>query len=267
MHKDDIIGPVRSYQQFCPVARALDLVGERWTLLIVRELLWGPKRYTDLQAGLPGIGPNLLADRLRTLESAGLIEKRQLEPPAASTVYELTQLGAGLRLVVMDLFDWGLGLVAKPDDDDVIRASYWLPAIEAALANASVDPACTDVYEFRVGEERVTVELAGGEVHARQGSASSPDLVIQTDHQTFAALGMRRISPQHAIEHGKLSIDGDPAAAFRCAGIFQIALADEHDQPSQSRRAGSRRARLPGPSLRKDAARSRHAEPSSGATR
>jgi DNA-binding HxlR family transcriptional regulator/putative sterol carrier protein len=228
---------VRSYQQFCPVARALDIVGERWTLLIVRELLWGPKRYTDLQAGLPGIGPNVLADRLRTLESARLIEKRRLEPPAASTVYELTDLGARLRPVVMDLFHWGLRLVAPAGDDDAIRASYWLPAIEHAAQGAAIDPDCEDVYEFRIGEERVTIEVAGGEVHVRQGSATSPDLVIQTDHDTFAELGMRQISPEDAIAQARLTIDGDPAAALRCARIFQLAPAAEKDQPvAQSRR-------------------------------
>src|SRR5207248_602241 len=87
---------MRSYQQYCPAARALDVVGERWTLLVVRELLVGPKRYTDLQDGLPGIGPGVLAARLRTLEEAGLVEKRRLAPPAASTVYSLTERGEGL---------------------------------------------------------------------------------------------------------------------------------------------------------------------------
>src|SRR5438132_8507698 len=105
---------MRSYQQFCPAARALDVVGERWSLLVVRDLLTGPKRYTDLQAGLPGIGPNVLADRLRSLEGAGLIAKRRLPPPAASTVYELTELGSGLRPVLTALFGWGLRLVGAP---------------------------------------------------------------------------------------------------------------------------------------------------------
>jgi DNA-binding HxlR family transcriptional regulator/putative sterol carrier protein len=231
---------VKSYQQFCPIARALDLVGERWTLLIVRELLWGPKRYTDLQGGLPGIGPNVLADRLRTLESAGLIEKRRLEPPAASTVYELTARGAALRSVLMGLFEWGVGLIAAANDDDVIRASYWLPAIEASLQNASIDPECDDVYEFRIGDERITVQVARGEAHARQGSATSPDLVIHTDQETFAALGGRLISPEQAIAAGTLSVEGDPAAALRCARVFELEPATDEAQPVQT--AGPSRA-------------------------
>jgi DNA-binding HxlR family transcriptional regulator/putative sterol carrier protein len=225
---------VKSYQQFCPVARALDIVGERWTLLIVRELLWGPKRYTDLQTGLPGIGPNVLADRLRTLETAGVVAKRRLEPPAASTVYELTDLGSGLRPVVTDLFDWGLGLLANASDEDAIRASYWLPGIETAAHAGSIDPDCEDVYEFRIGEERVTIEVAGGEVHARQGSATSPDLVLQTDPETFAGLGLRRISPGDAIKQGRLRIEGDPAAGLRCARIFQLAPAAEESRAAQA---------------------------------
>ena len=96
----------RSYGQYCAVARALDLIGERWTLLLVRELLLGPRRYTDLLRGLPGIGTNLLADRLRELESAGLVARRTLPPPASSSVYELTPLGEGLRATVLELGRW-----------------------------------------------------------------------------------------------------------------------------------------------------------------
>src|SRR5947199_3524354 len=128
---------MRSYNQFCPAARALDLVGERWTLLVVRELLFGPKRYTDLQEGLPGIGPNVLAARLRALEGAGLVQKRRLPPPAASTVYELTEIGAGLRPVLMDLFQWVLQLLSIPVANDTVKASYWLRTIKAAAVTVA----------------------------------------------------------------------------------------------------------------------------------
>src|SRR5436309_11642169 len=167
---------MRSYNQFCPAARALDLVGERWTLLVVRELLFGPKRYTDLQEGLPGIGPNVLAARLRVLEGAGLVQKRFLPPPAASIVYELTELGAGLRPVLMDLFQWGLQLLSTPDSGETIKASYWLPALEAAADAAAVPEEIDDVYDFRVGEETITVTAKHGEIAVRAGPAESPDL-------------------------------------------------------------------------------------------
>jgi DNA-binding HxlR family transcriptional regulator len=213
---------MRTYRQFCPAARALDLVGERWTLLVIRELLFGPKRYTDLQAGLPGIGPNVLADRLRVLETADLVRKRRLPPPAASTVYELTELGAGLRSVLEALFLWGLQLTDAPAKDETIKASYWLPALQAA-ARPEVLPADTeDVYEFRINGEAVTVNARRVGIEISNGPAERPDVVIHTDHLTFASLGMRGISAAEARKQGKLTVEGDRAAAARCAALFEI---------------------------------------------
>jgi DNA-binding HxlR family transcriptional regulator len=188
--------------------------------LVVRELLLGPKRYTDLQEGLPGIGPNILAARLRALEGSGLVEKRRLAPPAASTVYELTDLGGGLRPVVTALFQWGLQLLSSPGPDDTIRASYWLPAIEAAANAVAVPADIDDVYEFRVGEETISVYAKDGELGLRAGPAESPDLVIETDVATFARLGRGELSPVEAAERGSLAFEGDEAAAERCAAIF-----------------------------------------------
>jgi DNA-binding HxlR family transcriptional regulator len=211
---------VRSYQQFCPAARALDVVGERWALLVVRELLFGPKRYTDVQEGLPGVGPNVLAARLRALEAAGVVRKRRLPPPAASTVYELTELGDGLRPVLFALFEWGLGLLGEPSGGEVVKASYWLPAIEAAVQPDALPADVDDVYELHVGEERVAVTVKAGEVRVRAGAAESPDLVVRTDPKTFAALGRGTTTPAEALESGKLSLEGDDAAAERCAALF-----------------------------------------------
>jgi len=223
---------MRSYQQFCPAARALDVVGERWTLLVIRELLYGPKRYTDLQAGLPGIGPNVLAARLRSLESAGLIRKRRLPPPAASTVYELTELGAGLRPAVFALFRWGLQLLGAPAENDTIKASYWLPAIEAAARSDRLLADASDVYEFRIGHELISVVAKDGQIEVRDGPSESPDLVVHTDQRTFIELGLGRISPIDAVESGRLSFEGDPATAERCAGIFGLAAAEHVTAPA-----------------------------------
>src|SRR5919201_1871604 len=110
----------KKFDQYCPVAHALSLVGERWSLLIVRELLHGPKRYTDLTNGLPGIGTNILAARLRELEQGGIVQKRRLPPPAASTVYELTPYGAGLKEALYALARWGERTIAPPGPDDAI---------------------------------------------------------------------------------------------------------------------------------------------------
>ena len=211
---------MRSYQQFCPAARALDVVGERWTLLIVRDLLLGPKRYTDLQAGLPGIGPNVLAERLRSLEAAGLVAKRRLPPPAASTVYELTDLGAGLRPVLEELFHWGLHFAAAPSAADAVKASWWLPAIRAAIRPESVPADFDDTYELRIGDEVVTIAGKAGDILAREGPADDPDLVLRTDPMTFALLGRGELSAREAARSGALTVEGDAAAAERCAALF-----------------------------------------------
>ena len=211
---------MRSYRQFCPAAKALDLVGERWTLLVVRELLSGPKRYSDLQGGLPGIGPNVLAERLRGLERAGLIHKHRLAPPAASTVYELTEQGAGLRPVVAELFQWGLQLLSSPEVGEAVKASYWLPAVEAAAGAAQVPDGVDDVYELRIGEEAITVTARDGKATVRAGPTKSPDVVVETDAETFARLGLGRLSPVDAATEGKLAYAGDEAAAERFAAIF-----------------------------------------------
>jgi|SRR4051794_30332302 DNA-binding HxlR family transcriptional regulator/putative sterol carrier protein len=223
---------VRSYRQFCPAARALDLVGERWTLLIVRELLSGPKRYTDLQDGLSGIGPNVLAGRLRSLEDAALIEKRRLPPPAASTVYVLTELGSGLRPVLLGLVHWGLQFLDAPGPDEVVRASYWLLAVQEAADAGAVPDATDETYELHVGDEIISVIARDGHVEVTQGPARSPDVVVRTDHQAFAELGRGRLEPTQAIAAGRLSVDGDIAAAERCASLFGLATASEERHPA-----------------------------------
>jgi DNA-binding HxlR family transcriptional regulator len=219
------MAPVRTYRQFCPAARALDVVGERWTLLVIRELLFGAKRYTDLQAGLPGIGPNVLSDRLRALDSAGLLRKRRLPPPAASTVYELTERGAGLRPVVEELFRWGLQLIDAPADGEAVKASYWLPAIQRAANVAALPPDAEDTYELRIGEDTLTIDARRGELELHDGPAENPDVVVRADHETFAALGTGRITVTEALQRGTLSVEGDAAPAERCAALFALAEA------------------------------------------
>jgi DNA-binding HxlR family transcriptional regulator/putative sterol carrier protein len=224
---------MRSYNQFCPAAHALDVIGERWTLLAIRELLGGPKRYTDLRDGLPGIGPNVLAERLRSLVRHGVVRKRRLPPPAASTVYELTELGAELRPVLRGLFEWGLHLLDAPNGDETIKASYWLPALEAAARGKPVPADLVETYEFRIGGEIVTVAAADGVIEAREGAAASADLTVHTDAATFARLGRGEISAAQAFEDGRLTFEGDPGAAERCAAIFApAAIADGGQRPA-----------------------------------
>jgi DNA-binding HxlR family transcriptional regulator len=164
---------VKRYDQYCPVAHALGLVGERWALLVVRELLHGPKRYTDLADGLPGIGTNVLASRLRDLEAAGVVAKRTLPPPAASRVYELTDYGQALKPAIRELALWGARSLGPPTDEDELFPGWLGNAVDTVLAPI----APSGSFEFRVGDE--IVSLVDGETHA--GTTGEADVVVEGD--------------------------------------------------------------------------------------
>jgi DNA-binding HxlR family transcriptional regulator len=165
----------KRYDQYCPVAHALDLVGERWALLVVRELMHGPKRYTDLAEHLPGIGTNILAARLRDLEACGVITKRTLPPPAASRVYELTDYGRELKTVMRELALWGARSLGPPTDEDELFPGWLSNAVDTVLA--PIAPAGR--FEFRVGDE--VAALVDGEAQA--GAIEDPDVVVEGDPQ------------------------------------------------------------------------------------
>jgi DNA-binding HxlR family transcriptional regulator len=169
---------MRSYHQYCAVAKALDVVGDRWSLLIVRELLLrGPCRYTDLQDGLPGIATNLLADRLRELEEAGVIERETAPPPIATTLHHLSKRGQALAPVIHALTDWGAEMMVEIADDDVFR-SHWLSLpTEHFLTDRDPDaPPIT--IEVNTGDQPMLIETVDGAVHARPGSTGDADAVI-----------------------------------------------------------------------------------------
>jgi DNA-binding HxlR family transcriptional regulator len=163
----------KRYDQYCPVAHALDLVGERWALLVVRELMHGPKRYTDLADSLPRIGTNVLASRLRDLEACGIVAKRTLPPPAASRVYELTDYGRELRTVLRELALWGARSLGPPTVEGELFPGWLENALDIVLAPI----APPGRFEFRVGEE--VAGLVDGEAHA--GAVEDPDVVIAGD--------------------------------------------------------------------------------------
>jgi DNA-binding HxlR family transcriptional regulator len=175
---------VKRYDQYCPVAHALGLVGERWALLVVRELLHGPKRYTDLADGLPGIGTNVLASRLRDLEAAGVVTKRTLPPPAASRVYELTDYGLALKPAIRELALWGARSLGPPTDEDELFPGWLGNAVDTVLA--PIAPA--GCFEFRVGDE--VVSLVDGETRA--DTTGEPDVVIEGDAAGLYALFVDR---------------------------------------------------------------------------
>jgi DNA-binding HxlR family transcriptional regulator len=208
-----------SYMQFCAVARALDAVGERWTLLIVRELLLGPQRYTDLLQGLPGASPNVLAERLKKLEELGIVSRRKLPPPAASVVYELTPLGLGLAPIVEELLRWGLNLLTERRSGEPIRLDHVLLALRT-VADPGATAGLRESYQFHVDEHTFHVAAADGSVLIEPGPAPDPAVTLTTDFATLAALGAGRLSPQQALADERLSLDGDPSAAVRAGQIL-----------------------------------------------
>ncbi len=163
----------KRYDQYCPVAHALDLIGERWALLVVRELMHGPKRYTDLAEHLPGIGTNILASRLRDLEACGVVTKRTLPPPAASRVYELTDYGRSLKAVMRELALWGARSLGPPTAEDELFPGW----LENALDTVLVPVAPPGSFVFRVGDQ--VASIVDGE--ARPGAVESPDVVVEGD--------------------------------------------------------------------------------------
>jgi DNA-binding HxlR family transcriptional regulator len=174
----------RRYDQYCPMAHALDLVGDRWALLIVRELMHGPKRYTDLVDHLAGIGTNILAARLRDLEVNGIVSRRTLPPPAASKVYDLTEYGRELRPAMRELALWGARSLGPPTDQDELFAGWLANAMDIVIA--AVAP--SGRFEFRAGPE--IASLVDGQVV--DGPIDDPDVVVEGDAEGIYALFVER---------------------------------------------------------------------------
>jgi DNA-binding HxlR family transcriptional regulator/putative sterol carrier protein len=211
----------RSYKQYCAMARALDVIGERWTLLVVRELLTGPKRFKDLLGGLPGIGTNLLSGRLKELEGEGLVRRTTLPPPAGSAVYELTERGRELEPVLTGLARWGVGLLGEPRPGETFRPVWAVQAMKATMGPEAARWV-RETYEFRVGEDVFHVRVDGGVSEPQYGPAFEPDLVLETDRATFLSLVSGRIEPADAIDAGKLDVEGDPETLARVSEIFGL---------------------------------------------
>jgi DNA-binding HxlR family transcriptional regulator len=211
----------RTYHQMCPVARALDVLGERWTLLVVRELLLGPKRFKELMARLPAMGSNRLSERLKTLVAQGVVERSTLPPPGDVAVYELTALGEGLRPIVLGLASWGSQLAP---DERVDPASARAELIALSLAGGSPREASSglhETYEFRVGDERFHIDVDDGEVLARSGAGErEPAVVLSCELPTFARLAWGDLSPSQALRSGEARIAGQPAALTRAFGVL-----------------------------------------------
>ena len=209
----------RTYDQYCAVARALDVVGERWTLLLVRELLTGPKRFKDLLDGLSGIGTTLLTARLKDLEGNGILRRTTLPPPAGSKVYELTDLGRSLEPVVMALSRWGLKLLDVPRREDVTRPGWAMVALRSSLELEAVHGG-KEAYEFRVDGELFHVQVEGDEAEVRQGPVADPDLIISGDTETLLSIAAGRLTLAEAVEAGTIATEGDRDSLARCLAIL-----------------------------------------------
>jgi DNA-binding HxlR family transcriptional regulator len=205
---------MRSYDEYCAVAKSLDVVGDRWTLLIVRELaLRGASRYTDLRNGLPGIASNLLAERLRELEQAGVIAREDAPPPIATTLYRLAPRGEQLRPVLDGLFRWGLPLMTEQKPGDAVR-SYWLAgALELMLTDRQPDASPVTV-ELRTGDQPIVVETRDGTIHTRLGPADSADATLTGPPKPIMGLLLGLLQPADAKASG-VDYQGDPTILDR----------------------------------------------------
>jgi DNA-binding HxlR family transcriptional regulator/putative sterol carrier protein len=211
---------VRITNDACAAAHALDFIGERWALLVVRKLLLGPKRFTDLRAGLPGASPNVLAQRLRELEQAGVVRRRKLPPPAASRVYELTDWGEELEPVITQLGRLGARSPLRPRDAGLSVDSLILSF------RTMFDPRAADglraSYELRLGEDQFRVVVDDGRFEVVRGAADGPDAVIETDPATLAALVYEGRDLAEALRSGEVKIEGDESAVESFLGLFPL---------------------------------------------
>jgi DNA-binding HxlR family transcriptional regulator len=200
---------MRTYGDGCGIAHALDLIGERWALLILRELLLGPKRFTDLRAGLPNASPNVLSQRLRELEQAAVVQRRKLPPPAASTVYELTEWGRELKPTLLSLGTWAIRSPSFPRDARVGTDSVILAL--GTFFDGDAAEGLDALYEIRLGEHIFHARVADGRIEVERGSAERPDAIIATDPTTLAAL----VRGERQIADSEVTITGDRRAVTR----------------------------------------------------
>jgi DNA-binding HxlR family transcriptional regulator len=210
----------RGYGQFCGLVRALELVGERWALLVVRDLLLGPKRYTDLRRGLPRIPTNILSARLKELEEGGVVRRRALPRPSGGVVYELTEYGRELEDAVMQLGRWGAKALTEPTPDEIVTVDSLILAMRSTFrrdAARGLDAS----YELRLGEIVLHARVDGGRLRVAPGPLPNADLVIETG-PALKALMAGEITAAEAIAKRKVRLKGDRRLLSRFAEVFRI---------------------------------------------
>ncbi len=217
----------RSYRQFCAIARALDVLGDRWTLLVVRELLLGPRRFGDLQKNLPGIGTNLLSARLKELTLDGVIEKTELPPPAASTVYRLTARGQRLRSVIFAVGAWGSPLADAPEKRDTVRPWWALLLLNGRIyhPDTKIPPTMNEGFELHADDEVLHLVVRDGKVTMGQGPLPDATVRITADGAALASILSRRTSFDGALEKGTIEVEGDAKRVRDFARILALPTA------------------------------------------
>jgi DNA-binding HxlR family transcriptional regulator len=211
---------MRSYDEYCSLAKSLDVVGDRWTLLIVRELvLRGACRYTDLRNGLPGIASNLLAERLRELEQAGVITREDAPPPIATTLFRLTPRGEELRPALENLIRWGLPLMTEQKPGDAVR-SHWLAwALELMLGDRRPDAPPVTVA-VQTGDQPIVIETRDGTIRTRLGPVDSADATLIGPPMPILGLLLGLLTSTDAKANG-VDYQGDPTVLDRIGRVVQ----------------------------------------------
>jgi DNA-binding HxlR family transcriptional regulator/putative sterol carrier protein len=211
--------PEHRYLQYCALARALDVAGDRWTLLIVRELAPGPRRFTDLIDGLPGVSRKLLTERLRSLERDGVIARKELPPPAARQVYELTDDGRDLATAMAPLIAWGARRIGDRKPGESFRAR-WPAVAMAGLADREATKGVSETYEFLIADSAFHFTVDDGSIELHDGRAENPAVTWTTDEETWADISSGKVKAPSAIATGALNVSGDPEATQRLRKIF-----------------------------------------------
>jgi DNA-binding HxlR family transcriptional regulator len=210
----------RKYDDGCAVAHGLDLIGERWALLVVRDLLLGPKRFTDLRAGMPAASADMLTQRLRELGETGIVQRRKLPPPAGSWVYELTDWGAELEPIVTQLSRWSSRSPTLRKDADIGVDSLVLAL--KALFDPQAAEGLRAIFALRLGENHFRIQIADSQLVLARGEADQADATIDTDPGTLSALLWKNRRLADALRAGDLTLDDPKGLAERFTGLFPL---------------------------------------------
>lgn len=217
----------RSYNQLCGLAFALDVVGDRWTMLIVRELIAGPQRFTDLLTGLPGISTNLLTERLKGLEQNEVVLRRTLPPPAASTVYELTARGLALKPALLEFGLWGSQFVDNATADHCMLHLGSYALTPQTFFRAAQAQGLDRTYGLYIGDEIQTLRIVDGTIDVWQGAPPKADLAIHATVPIYLGMLTRQIDPAEALAGGMVTVQGDPAELVRFINLCGMPTHDE----------------------------------------